>query len=135
MPNATVRQYFDKSDFDLLLSAISLMPELELVAYAGKLARSQLSYPVETASEFLALFGDAKALRYFDREITSTQASRFMPKEFFPISDEKDLLRKLLLAFQHGSITHAAEATTKRARTKAKTESASDFLIPSPAHG
>jgi len=130
-------KHFDENDVDLLVSVISLIPDLDLVAYAGKLARKKIEYPVKDSDALQPLFGGKRMANYADRKITFAQAERFIPKEFFPIVSERDLLCKLILAFQHGNTVHVREAAAKNSRAAmfASTEEVDITILPSPSVG
>ncbi|HEY5993840.1 MAG TPA: hypothetical protein VIU46_04475 [Gallionellaceae bacterium] len=100
---------FDEKDVELLESVISLIPDLSLVACAAKIARGKIKYPLIDCDALQPIFGGKRLASYKDRKITFAQAQRFIPKEFFPITSERDLLCKLLISFQRGSMVHAQE--------------------------
>jgi hypothetical protein len=102
--------YFDAGDVDLLAAAVALIPDLDITTYAAKLARQAIDYPIKDYEGLRPLFEDGKRASYKNREITFEQAEQFIPKEFFPIETESDLLRKLFMSFQRGSFAHALEA-------------------------
>jgi hypothetical protein len=132
---------FDEKDIDLLIYVISLIPDLDLVAYAGKLVRDKIKYPIKDYDSLQPLFGGKRVANYADRKITFAQAERFIPKEFFPIVSERDLLCKLIMVFQRGNIIHAQEAIASDSRAAMFTQAKSVekevevTILPSPSVG
>lgn len=126
------KKYFDERDVELLETVLNLVPDLDIVAYAGKLARDKIKYPIRNHSGLRPLFGNRSVGSFKGRKITFEQAQRFVPDVFFPIKSERDLLCKLMIAFQRGRLFHLQEAA--RQRDALTFDSQRKFtILPSPA--
>lgn len=133
MSNESKTQYFDEKDLKLLESVLELVPDLDIVAYAAKLARDRVKYPVQDHAGFLPLFGKGKSAQFKDRQITFEDVERFLPKDFFPIASERDLLCKLLIAFQRGRVYHLQEnIRSQQPRVISPNEKVTHLPSPSP---
>ena len=106
---------FDEGDLELLEDVMGLVPNLTEVAYAGKLARDRLKFPVRTHRALDPLFGKEGALELGGRTVSSEQTRRYIPQQWFPIESVDDLVRKLLLAFQRRDAERAALAARAHA--------------------
>ena len=109
------RGVFDERDVDLLTQVLAHIPNGVEVAYATKRARTRAKYPIKDHNGLAALLDDGKVARFRDREVTVDSIKRYVPKEFFPIDDEQDLIAKLLIAFDRAEIEHS-EQTDPRPR-------------------
>ena len=107
---------FGPDDVEVLQNALDLIPDLPAVAYAAKLARARLRFPVKSHDELRGIFAGRPSIRFRDRVAAVKHVDRFLPREFFPIASERDLMCKLLVAFQIGANTHAAETAAKAKR-------------------
>lgn len=136
MDDASKPRHFDEKDVDLLEVIVDLVPDLDVVAYAAKLARKRIRYPIEGHSGLLPLFGDAKSgrARFKNRQLTYEQAERFLPGSFFPIESERDFVRKLLIAFQRGRLSHAREESDQ-AEAGRMDPAGEVTILPSPGVG
>ncbi|HKP90939.1 MAG TPA: hypothetical protein VJT75_13310 [Thermoleophilaceae bacterium] len=106
---------FDADDLDLLEDVLGLVPNLTEVAFAGKLARERLKFPVRTHRTLDPLFGKEGALELGGRRVSSEQTRRYIPQQWFPIESVDDLVRKLLLAFHRRDAERAAMAARAHA--------------------
>ena len=107
---------FDEHDVDLLVLVLSHIPNGAEVAYATKRARERAKYPIANYDGLAALLDDGKVARFRDREVTVDSIKRYVPKEFFPIDDEQDLIAKLLLAFDRAEIEHSKQTVPRPRR-------------------
>jgi hypothetical protein len=107
-PSAADGAPFGTQDLDLLEKALDLIPNLTLAAYIAALVRRKARYPLTAHSDFLSIAA-GRALRFKGRHLTMQEAERFLPKEFFPIETEQQLLVRLLVAFQRGDAFHDEE--------------------------
>jgi hypothetical protein len=64
----------------------------------------------------VALLDDGKVARFGDREVTGDAIKRYVPKEFFPLDDEDDLIAKLLIAFDRAEIEHSKQTVPRPRR-------------------
>jgi hypothetical protein len=124
--------HFDADDVDLLESALELVPDLDIVTYIAKLARKRAQYPLSDHAALRTLFGRSRSGRFKDRVLTVEHAERFLPREFFPIDSERDLMCKLLIVFQRGRLFHLQEESTGSAVPLSGQEGT---LLPSPVPG
>ena len=131
MQEADQPRFFDSEDVGLLEAVLDLVPDLDIVAYAAKLARERVTYPIDDHSGLLPLFSGQDGVIFKDRQITFEQAVRFIPREFFPIESERDFLCRLLIVFQRGRIFHQQEDFCEQmASTLTPTDELN--LLPSP---
>ena len=110
------RRVFDERDVDLLTRVLSHIPNGAEVAYAAKLARTRAKYPIAGHDGLAGLLDDGKAVSFRDREVTVDSIQRYVPKEFFPIDDEQDLIAKLLIAFDRAEIEHSKQTVPRPRR-------------------
>jgi len=90
---------FDEEDLDLLNKVLALTPEVALVALAGRRARAaKVSYPIARPDDLFVLLGDAERLVVGHHSIDRDAIRRHLPKEFFPIEREHELLSRVYLA-------------------------------------
>lgn len=124
-------KYFDEGDIDLLVNVVQLIPDLAMVAHAAKLVRQRGKYPIESVDALLGLIAD-ESIDLAGVTIHKVQVLKFVPSEFFPIESERDLLCRLLIAFQRGAAFHALEVQVEQWR-KGNTDEDRDTLLPGPA--
>jgi hypothetical protein len=98
--------YFDQKDIDLLESALALIPDLLPSVLIAKFVRENIPYPIKSIDVFKPYFKESEVLLEDKTIFTYDQAQRFFPAEFFPIETERDLLCRLLIAFQRGRFAH-----------------------------
>jgi hypothetical protein len=126
------RTKFKADDVELLASVIEVIPNLTEVAHATKLVRTQLTYPIDNRASLMELFAGKKSMRLGQRSITLTQIERFLPENFFPIESERDLICRLLIAFQIGDIYHAEELIQKQLAQPISSKGSPVELLPGP---
>ena len=81
-----------ENDLELLDLVLCVYPELRIVLYLGQLARRHgLTYPVENVDRLTALIGD-DSFELGEHRIDASEIARAMPREWFPLSHEGDLL-------------------------------------------
>lgn len=122
-------KYFLPEDFDLLADAVALVPDLGAVAYAAKIVRNRVPYPIESPETLLALLDEAP-IDLAGHEATRDQVKQFLPTEFFPLESEEQLLRRLFIAFQRASAYYQLEQ--QRAANKSEMHGKADTQLPSP---
>jgi hypothetical protein len=99
---------FIPDDLDLLVKVIRLVPELEVLAYAVKMARSRLSFPIVDHEGLLPLFlAENQVVKTDQRQFTFKSTQKFFPRTFFPIVSEDDFLTKAYLAIWNGQLSHS----------------------------
>jgi hypothetical protein len=103
------RRVFDEHDVELLVRVLASIPNGAEVAYAAKRARTRAKYPIGDHDGLAALLDDGKPVSFRDREVSAESIQRYVPKEFFPIDDERDLIDKLLIAFDRAEIEHSKQ--------------------------
>jgi hypothetical protein len=109
--------YFDSEDVDILSDALKLIPDLEISVYATKVAQKKLKFPLESHENLKPLLmGSNQTLNFRDRKIDYEQMVKFLPKHLFPILDEKDFLRKVIIGFGLGAIHHRKAQIALRQR-------------------
>jgi len=104
------KERFDSEDLDLLSSVMEVIPNLTEVASAIKLIRKGGKYPIENRDQLLEMFKGKKSIKLAERSVEATQVEQFLPEKFFPIDSERDLICKLLIAFQIGDLYHNEES-------------------------
>ena len=108
MPDA--KRYFANDDLDVIESVLDLVPDAGITAYASKLAKkNRISFPIVDHDGLRPLFERDQRARYKNQLITFAQAQEFFPKEFFPITSNRDFTTKLLIAFQRARMVHEHE--------------------------
>jgi hypothetical protein len=112
------KKLFEDGDLELLLSALQLIPDLEAVAYATKLARKKLKFPLKSRSALRPLFDSAGSVRFRESTIKFAQVERFLPDDFFPIESERAFMTRALIAFQIARTTHQQEEAIAARRKK-----------------
>jgi len=124
------QEKFDVADLELLTSIIEEIPNLTAVAYATRLVRKRLKYPIDKRDKILSLFDGKKALLVGDRKIVVANVEMFLMEKFFPIQSEQELVHKLLIAFQIGDFYHADQLM----QTAKSDDDTPHELLPSPAY-
>lgn len=124
--------YFDGKDTDLLESALELIPDLLPTVLVAKSVREKLTYPIKSIEVFEPYFTKNKISLPNKTTITYQQVQRFLPPEFFPIETERDLLCRLLIAFQRGRLSHYLHQT-KAAAKQHLAGKGEVTLLPSPS--
>ena len=122
------RSKFDADDLELLTSVVEVIPNLTEITHATKLVQKRLKYPINERRELLTVFDRKKAIRLGERDVTVTAVEQFLPEKFFPIVSERDLICKLLIAFQIGDLYHNEELQ------EAKQDDTPAELLPGPVY-
>ena len=123
---------FDSKDVRILVDAISLVPNLPLVALAAKRARQRLTYPIGSHDQLVTLLDDPNGMDVGGRTISAEDIKKYVPAEYFPIDNQQELMCRLLIAFQRGDLFHHQElvATAASNRTQISPDAA---VIPMPS--
>jgi len=105
------RARFEAGDFELLQEAVSIHPDLTITAQAAKLVRQQdLQYPIATYEGLRPLFsGQSEKIVIGTRVFTFAELEKFMPKVFFPLESERDLMQKVFMTLAIGAASHNEE--------------------------
>jgi hypothetical protein len=99
---------FTPADLDLLVKVIRLIPNLEMVLYAARAVRANLSYPIANHQALIPLFeAENQVFEVGQHRIAFHEAQRFLPAEFFPITSEDDLLTKVYITLCNGYVAHS----------------------------
>jgi hypothetical protein len=89
---------FLPSDFEVVDLVLGLIPELRVCAVALKRARAAgLKFPVTNPQGLFALF-DGKIFTGAGHRFDTSDVSRCMPPEFFPIASEGELVSRIYIA-------------------------------------
>jgi hypothetical protein len=89
---------FTSEDFEILDLTLSLIPDLRICALALKEARMmKVRYPIESVDELLRHLKTGQFVAGH-HVIDSDEIRTYMPKEFFPIEHEGELLSKIYAA-------------------------------------
>jgi len=123
------RSKFDAEDLELLTSVVAVIPNLTEIAHATKLVNKRLKYPINKRSEILKVLDGKKNFRLGDRGLSVSLVEQFLPDKFFPIDSERDLICKLLIAFQIGDIYHNEELTHQTIQADAPAA-----MLPGPTY-
>lgn len=129
MPNV---KGFDTKDIGLLVDALTLIPNLPIVAFAAKRAKQRLKYPIESRAQLVELLDDRTVGEFDGRRISVQDIERFVPDEFFPMEDQHALLCRLLIAFQRGDLFHQQEMIASAAENPIPI-SRETTIIPMPS--
>jgi len=106
-----------EKNIDILIDALRLYPDLWAAAQLSILARERKALPARNL-ESLTRIGAGGKVVIEGMRLNRAQALEFFPKEFFPVLDDADFLRKAFMALIHGRMKHAQDAAraTKRGR-------------------
>jgi hypothetical protein len=122
-------KYFGEQDLDLLESALELIPDLTPTVLIAKFVREKIGYPVKSMEAFDPHFEKNGVILGDKTTFTHAQALKFLPKEFFPLETERDLLCRLLIAFQRGRLSHLLDKPEE-----VKREAGGELtILPSPS--
>jgi hypothetical protein len=95
-PGADVQ--FEPADFEVIDLTLGQIPELRLCALALKRARAlNLKYPVKNAKALTVLIGNKRFVGG-GHKIRPADIGRFMPAEFFPLTNEGELVSRIYMA-------------------------------------
>lgn len=101
----------DGADLTAVGILLDLHPDLRSVVQAARIVRESASYPITDRAMLQPLFERRGGRLQVGRHALSYgHAEQYLPDSFFPIEDERDLVCKLLIAFQRGQMQHAHEA-------------------------
>lgn len=101
---------FLPADIPELSHAVSMFPNLEFACVATITAKKLLKFPIlNHEGMFPLLKASNLPSKILNRKITEAHLRKFFPKEFFPITDSRDLLGKVLAALSWGDIIHGHE--------------------------
>lgn len=85
---------FEESDFSVLDLTLDQNPELRICAAVVKAARkSSVRYPIESASPLSGLL-PRPGLFLEGHRLDREHVHRYLPKDFFPIRDERELIAR-----------------------------------------
>jgi len=99
---------FTPDDLELLVKVIRLVPELEVLAHAAKMAQSKLSYPIVDHEGLLPLFqAESQVFETGQRRFTFESTQKFFARTLFPIVSEDDFLTKAYIAIWNGHLSHS----------------------------
>jgi hypothetical protein len=89
---------FNPNDFDIMDLALDHIPELRLCAGVVKAARrAQLQFPV-TSSRALQALLPREQVFIEGHHLEASLIERYMPSQFFPIANEKELIARCYVA-------------------------------------
>jgi hypothetical protein len=125
---------FTGADVDLLEEALSLHPDLLVVAIAAKEADQRLAYPITSVEALRGIFGGRSDVTVGDQTYVPQHLDDFVPPEFFPITSRLDLMQKLALVLQRGRLFHHYERQ-HAPPTGIPQVTSRTTVIPSPAAG
>ena len=103
---------FDPDDFEIMNLALDHIPELRLCAGIVKTARrAQLRYPVKSSKALQALL-PKKSMFVEGHHLSAALIERYMPIEYFPITNERELIARCYIALMRcrDDISWAARA-------------------------
>jgi hypothetical protein len=106
------RIQFTPEDFEILDLALDQNQELRLCAGVVKAARKAgLKYPLESNKVLQGLV-PKKKMMVEGHQLRAALIERYMPKEYFPINDERELIARCYVALVRcmGDMTWAAQA-------------------------
>lgn len=88
----------DESHADIMNLALDQCPELRICAGAVKAAReNKVDYPIKSCKEIVKIMPQ-KELDIEGHCIRPGHIKRYMPKEYFPINDERELITRCFIA-------------------------------------
>jgi hypothetical protein len=124
-----------EKDLPVVDLILSLHPDLEMVLFVGTQARSAgLKYPVKSPADLGVLFpAGQKQLTFRGHSVTQEQAAAYMPKEFFPIENELELLRRVLICLQRETLSQKRQMPPPNDADVTFFDPAFNAGIPGPA--
>jgi hypothetical protein len=101
------KERLSAEDLPVLEIVLGLHPDLEMVLFVGIHARRLgLKYPLKSHKDLAKLFpGEKKQLMFRGHSVTYDQAVQFLSKEFFPIANEEEFLRRILISLQRETLS------------------------------
>jgi hypothetical protein len=107
----------DSPDEQLELAklVLSLLPDLDMVFFAVLSARkAKLEYPIKNVAALSVLFGPGgkRKLEHNGHTVTFAQVKKYFPAKFFPIQDEAELMRRVLIVLQRESLEQGKSLET-----------------------
>ena len=89
---------FEHCDFEVMDLALNHIPELRLCAGIVKAARGiKLQYPIKSTEQLIKLM-PKKEIFIEGHHIRAALIERYMPNEYFPITNERELITRCYLA-------------------------------------
>ena len=89
-----------EADLDLLIRALSLVPELFAATIAAKRAHTAgIRFPVTAPDDLVSRLGDRDRIAIGNHIVDADAVRRHLPGEFFPIGNQDELLGRFYLAF------------------------------------
>jgi hypothetical protein len=135
-PGPEVGGELNPADLPTLGLLLETLPDHRAVVELTRTIRGNVSYPIGDASPLLELLNrQGGTVRITSHVLTSQHVGRYLPDGFFPIENEADFVRKLLIAFQRGRMQHtyeAAVAQNRRGLRAAVSESSAAVTITGP---
>ena len=125
-------KYFHEKDIDLLETALELTPHLLPATLIAKELRQKIKYPIKSRDDFKTFFTKKKVFLEDKTLLTYEQVEKYLPPEFFPIETERDLLCRLLIAFQRGHLDHLLEKP-KPGQVKDFPKNVQPTILPAPS--
>lgn len=104
---------FEAHELEVLEAVVDSVPNLRAVARAALLVRKHCKYPIKAPNELEHVFAGKPHVDLDDRHVTHDEANLFIPDAFFPIESERELIHKLLIAFQIGDVYHHTEGASQ----------------------
>jgi len=96
---------------ELYLKVLALNEDLLTVARLAMLARERVKYPLTDCDSFRCLAdAGADSCDLGHLRLTMGQAVRYFPAALFPVANEDELIRKVLIALSWGRKCHRVEA-------------------------
>lgn len=105
---------FSSADIQELSDAVSIFPNLEFACFAAITSKKLLKFPILSHDGLLPLLKAGNLPdRIKNRKITEVHIRKFFPKEYFPITDARDLMGKVLGSLSWGDVVHGHEKFLK----------------------
>lgn len=122
---------FDNADLPLLERILAWQPDLLVAAVVAKRGARIDSFPIANASGLQALL-DGERETFGDQTIARADIPRYVPEEFYPIADEFDLVRKVLVCLRRGRIHHHLQQTAASPLEATRDAGEPVDLLPAP---
>jgi hypothetical protein len=101
-----VKSHFKAQDLQMIEEGLRFAPHLYLTLYAAKVARTKLSYPINTHEGLAPLFDKHGNFTFESTVISSDKLEKFIPGAFFPIESESDFITKIYTSLCIGQESH-----------------------------
>jgi hypothetical protein len=102
-------EVFRPEDLSILLEVLETNQSLHSSAHAVKVIEERLAYPVANVDVLLEAFGDEPYVSIGNCRISRNHVQEYLPAAWFPISTRRELIGRLILAFERERLSEIAK--------------------------